>query len=76
MTEQELRALVRSVIATHAEAAAPLPAQAGEDARMTWRQHTSHAMFQLTTGADEGGPCVIEPGVQCTHCGYCRSYGH
>jgi hypothetical protein len=22
------------------------------------------------------GPCLIEPAVQCNHCGYCESHGH
>ena len=22
------------------------------------------------------GRCIIEPGVACNHCGYCKSYGH
>jgi hypothetical protein len=70
MTEQELRALVRDAIARHL---AP-------DVRSVRLQpdlsHPSHAMFLLATGAEEGGPCVIEPAVACTHCGYCKSYGH
>jgi hypothetical protein len=33
-------------------------------------------MFQVSTGADADGPCMIEPAVACTHCGYCKSYGH
>jgi hypothetical protein len=22
------------------------------------------------------GPCIIEPGVPCNHCGYCQAHGH
>ena len=36
--------------------------------------HSSHALF--TIEGDPEGRCVIEPGVACNHCGYCRSYGH
>ena len=73
MTEQELRALVRQAVAFHVggrqvHAAPALPrALAGEP-------HTSHAMFTLP--ASPGGACVIEPAVDCNHCGFCKSYGH
>jgi hypothetical protein len=71
MTEQELRALVRDVIAQRTGAggppdpsAIPLP---------SLRQHASHALFVIPA---QGEACVIEPGVTCNHCGYCKSYGH
>ena len=37
--------------------------------------HSSHALFTLPPG-DPDGRCMIEPGVACNHCGYCKSYGH
>ena len=70
MTEQELRTLVRAVIAQQAggrppdPAAIPLP---------SLRDHASHAIFVLPA---QGEACVIEPSVTCNHCGYCKSYGH
>jgi hypothetical protein len=76
MTEQEVRALVRDVIAKHAGGgvnAAPL-VSAGP--ARTLRAHASHGMFVLPAGADTEGPCIIEPTVACNHCGYCKSYGH
>ena len=80
MTEQELRALVREAIAQTSGArsgAAPVgratvPAGAGVP-HVTG--HSSHAMFTLAPG-DPEGRCMIEPGVACNHCGYCKSYGH
>jgi len=77
MTEPELRALVRDVIARHAGdvVGTTATAAAGEGARLV-RQHSSHAMFVLPAGSDSDGPCLIEPAVMCNHCGYCRSYGH
>ena len=73
MTEQELRALVRDAIARQAGAAATTAAapQPG-----TFRQHASHGLLAVAAGADTDGPCIIEPAVQCNHCGYCKSYGH
>ena len=73
MTEQELRALVR-------EAIAKVGAGSGrsEDRRPRVESptgHSSHALFTLPPG-DPEGRCIIEPGVACNHCGYCKSYGH
>jgi hypothetical protein len=85
MTEQELRALVRSVIAQHvgspqhpdsvAPASSPLlPAPSPLlPAPSLMRQHASHALFVIPA---QGDACIIEPGVTCNHCGYCKSYGH
>ena len=77
MTEQELRALVRDTIARHlgagpgdaTQGAAPDPWQP----LVSVRQHSSHRLFVLPAG---DGACIIEPSVQCNHCGYCKSYGH
>ena len=74
MTEQELRALVRAAIARHG-GDIQRPAT-GPDPVAMFRQHLSHATFQVSTGADADGPCIIEPAVTCNHCGYCKSYGH
>ena len=74
MTEQELRALVRDAIAKAgiggARGAAQAPLRANPPAG-----HSSHALFTLPPG-DPDGRCLIEPGVACNHCGYCKSYGH
>ena len=81
MTEQELRALVRSVIAQHPGTATPpapgtIPSAAPSallPAPSLVRQHASHALFVIPA---QGDACIIEPGVTCNHCGYCKSYGH
>lgn len=75
MTDPELRALVRDVIARHARQE---PASDPRTIEASWlmRQHSSHAMFILPAGSDGDGPCLIEPAVTCNHCGYCKSYGH
>jgi hypothetical protein len=75
MTEQELRALVRDAIAKAGIGAAgrpPLPTNPGVAPAAG---HSSHALFTLPPG-DPDGRCMIEPGVACNHCGYCKSYGH
>jgi len=71
MNEDALRALVREAIAR----------QLGRDDRvaavphpLTFASHASHYRYAMVPQGD--GPCLIEPGVQCTHCGYCQSHGH
>jgi hypothetical protein len=67
MTDEQLRALVREVVARHRQDEAPRlspePAYA----------HPSHAKLPLAAGE---GSCLIEPLVRCVHCGYCQSFGH
>lgn len=76
MTDAELRALVRDAVARHlgrpaaAPSIAPVPAQATTTSVVP---HASHALYVTLVNAD--GACVIEPAVQCNHCGYCKSHG-
>jgi hypothetical protein len=68
--EQALRALVREAVARHlqqpdADQAAPRP--------IAITSHVSHFRYLLP---ESDGPCLIEPTVQCNHCGYCQSHGH
>ena len=75
MTEDELRALVRTTIArvkSGQNAVNPLNSLHS----LNPSSHASHALFVVTSGADESGPCIIEPAVPCNHCGYCKSLGH
>ena len=74
MTEQELRALVRDAIAK-AGVGAPGRAAARPGTMASPDGHSSHALFTLAPG-DPEGRCMIEPGVACNHCNYCRSHGH
>ena len=79
MTDDELRKLVRDAIQRH------LGGTPGRDAVAThthasgaeppWRAHASFGKF-LVLRNDDTGACMIEPGVQCNHCGFCQSYGH
>lgn len=79
MTEQEIRALVRDAIARKAGQPSHLPdsrTPARSHLRTLPSSHPSHQLFTLPIGMDSDGPCIIEPAVQCNHCGYCKSYGH
>ena len=66
MTEDELRALVREVVAARGASPRLEPA----------RLPASHARLALVTPTAAGTPCLIEPAVGCNQCGYCVSMGH
>lgn len=75
MNEDALRALIREAIARRSD-----PRQPGAEATdrgpaqlLALGAHASHFRYALP---DSGGPCLIEPTVQCNHCGYCQSHGH
>jgi hypothetical protein len=71
LNEDELRAMVRQSIS---RALGQPPSDAfGGTAPATIAGHTSHFRYVLP---ESDGPCLIEPSVQCTHCGYCQSHGH
>jgi hypothetical protein len=73
MTEDQLRQLVRDAVARHLDPSAMI--EPNPD-RPAWKTHASHARFVLPIGRDLDGPCLIQPEVRCTHCGYCQSWGH
>ena len=72
MNEDALRTLVRETIARlgarSESAAAPDPSTL-----LSAGPHPSRYQYNLTPS---DGPCLIEPGVPCNHCGYCQSHGH
>jgi DNA primase catalytic subunit len=72
MNEQELRSLVRAVIARHTEDSVRQSARP----ERAHRHHASHLMFRLDADPGAEGHCLIEPAVMCNHCGYCKSWGH
>ncbi len=74
MNDHESRAVVRAAIVR--QFSAPASGAQPQALATLARPHYSHGLFVLPTGADAGGPCVIEPSVACNHCGYCKSYGH
>jgi hypothetical protein len=79
MTEQQLRALVRDAIAKAGVGGADGGAKTIGGAQAppygVPAAPPYGALFTLPPG-DPDGRCMIEPGVACNHCGYCKSYGH
>lgn len=66
--------MVRDAIARRT-AAVPDTVRVVSDAGRELRADAAaFALLPLARGGD--GPCLIEPGVRCSHCGYCLSFGH
>jgi hypothetical protein len=72
MNEQALRSLIREAVQRHLAVEPRSPGTAGTHGTL----HPSHARFNLMSGGELEGPCLIEPAVSCNHCGYCLSHGH
>jgi hypothetical protein len=70
MNDDDLRSMVREAIARQrgAQGQDSAPAQ-----RLALGAHASHFRYALP---GSGEACLIEPSVQCNHCGYCQSHGH
>jgi len=77
VTDQELRSLVREIVARRLAERAQQPSapqatvHIGRAARI---QHPSHDIY--LTVVNTGEACVIEPDAPCNHCDYCKSHGH
>ncbi len=67
MTDDEIRAIVRQVLAARGGAHAPVPPSAC---------HPSTLRLRMVLPTEPGSPCVIGPAVTCNNCGYCLSQGH
>ena len=70
MDEQALRELVREALGKHLGAG---PAGMDTVAPLRFVADASSYRYNLPKS---DGPCLIEPAVQCNHCGYCESHGH
>ena len=68
MNEETLREMVREAVAKRLGREGTTV-----DVPLAIVQHSSHYRYALPPS---GGPCLIEPNVQCNHCGYCESHGH
>jgi hypothetical protein len=75
MNEDALRAIIRDTIArvsaSSGESLAPLSRD--EPRLLHATSHPSNYQYALPPS---DGPCIIEPGVACNHCGYCQTHGH
>jgi hypothetical protein len=69
MNDEELRTLIRAAIQKH------MSASAHEVGRASDAVSISFGQYQLERAKDDTS-CLIEPAVQCNHCGFCKCHGH
>jgi hypothetical protein len=77
MNDDELRSLIRAAIQKHM---GPEPDATGSVASGLSRPvavpvSISFGQYRLER-ADGDTSCLIEPAVQCNHCGFCKCHGH
>jgi hypothetical protein len=70
MDEERVRELVRQAVRRQLGEPPSLPMVQVPQALA---EHASHRRYLLKAS---GGPCLIEPAVRCSHCGYCESHGY
>jgi hypothetical protein len=73
MNEDALRTMIREAIARQQTPIAPVGFARAGDGSLPLEAHASHFRYALPGSGDA---CLIEPAVQCNHCGYCQSHGH
>lgn len=73
MNDDELRALIRVAIQKHSGSVGPAVSapQPPQPPALTM----SFTQYRLERPADDT-MCLIEPAVQCNHCGFCKCHGH
>jgi len=71
MNEDALRELVRDAIARVQSRQAVPASDAPRPLHLA--AHPSNYQYDLPPS---DGPCIIEPGIACNHCGYCQAHGH
>jgi hypothetical protein len=73
MNDDELRSLIRAAIERHMGAAVEAPSAPA--ASPLHAVPISFGQYRLDRSKDDT-MCLIEPAVQCNHCGYCKCHGH
>ena len=72
MNDDELRLLIRAAIQRHMDPVVrPQPTTTGAPAPVS----ISFGQYRLERSKDDT-MCLIEPAVQCNHCGFCKCHGH
>lgn len=78
MTDAELCQMVRDAVAKHlggsAQPPQPSAVRPGGARPAAGVDHPSHDVYLTIVNTTDA--CVVEPGVTCNHCGYCKSHGH
>jgi hypothetical protein len=72
-SDESIRALVRDTIRRMESRPNNAGAVSQAPALMHLTPHPSQYQYTLPPS---DGPCLIESGVPCNHCGYCQTHGH
>lgn len=78
MTDDEIRSLVRVAIQKHMGSSTFAPGAAVDKPAVPPAPPAlsiSFGRYPLPRAEDDT-MCIIEPAVQCNHCGYCQCHGH
>ena len=80
MNDDELRGLIRAAIQKHMGADSPQVAAEGRvSTKLVGIQASevglSFGQYRLDRAPGDTS-CLIEPAVQCNHCGFCKCHGH
>lgn len=77
MNDDELRQLIRAAIQRHtgAEPAESTVGASGFSRVVPAPVSISFGQYRLERAPDDTS-CLIEPAVQCNHCGFCKCHGH
>ena len=78
MNDDELRSLIRAAVQRHVgETVRPKPDPTRDPGltRAEIPSVLSFGQYRIERSADDT-MCIIEPAVQCNHCGFCRCHGH
>jgi hypothetical protein len=77
MNDEELRGLIRAAIQRHMSAEPDGTGRLKPDAPavVSAPVSISFGQYRLERAAGDTS-CLIEPAVQCNHCGFCKCHGH
>ena len=75
MNDDELRALIRAAIQRHVATVAPQGVSTQLATIQASEVGLSFGQYRLERAAGDTS-CLIEPAVQCNHCGFCKCHGH
>jgi hypothetical protein len=81
MNDEELRSLIRAAIQRHMHADPDVSGASGFSRIVPAPAPTpvavsiSFGQYRLERAAGDTS-CLIEPAVQCNHCGFCKCHGH
>jgi hypothetical protein len=77
MNDDELRQLIRAAIQKHtgSEPVEASSVASGFSRTVPVPVSISFGQYHLERAPDDTS-CLIEPAVQCNHCGFCKCHGH